>query len=1099
MSDQPFGPAPEPGALLAGWTLQEPLGSGGIAAVFRASHRDGRSAAIKVLHPSSVGTDQVRRFHREYKALSRLQHPHIVRVYETGEVGGYPWIAMELVEGADLEATLERWVQADPPDRWEQVERVVRGLCHALACIHELGLVHRDLKPGNVLLDAAGEPRLSDFGGVKDRHAHTTALTRHGDLIGTVAFMAPEQILDEPVDSRTDLYALGALLYVMLTGRRPIEAESVTGFLARHIAHVPPAPSSVRPDVPPHLEAICQRLLYKDRNHRFPTAQAVLQALDRTAAQGPERPPLRGRDSLLAAWHEHTAALTQGTGQLIRLTGPRWSGLTFALDTLLDSVDVPVLRASGAERNPVRTLLHAADPDADVPTSKQLRRLAAALREQPTVVAVDDLDQADPRIIDALARLVRKLILEESRPLLLIYTALHPAHDVLAPFTQGLAGPGSTRWRLGPVSRRAVGQMLRDRGLSGGVAGVLARRLHGELMGRPAAVHAQLGSLVQAGWLALEGDRLVARRRPRACAREALPVPGAARDRIQRGLDRLDPDALGAVEVLALMDRPTSVGRIRALADVPASTVEQLVQKGWWAWEERSSGTAVRIAVPWLADVAIEGMDARRRRAVHRAIAASLGQSRRRTQAAEVARHHVAAGEPDKAWPLYLRAARSAAQDKQHNRVLEACRAARRVEDAGLDAMDEEAGRSLQRRARLLEGEALLARGDWHEAISPLEDAARLARHLGDDSALARALGSQGRAWYRLGRFDEATPRLKGALRYHRPGEPERGPALRGLADIRLREGDLQASEALWSEAMSMARAADARDAEARACRGLAHLRTLEGRLQAAADLLLQAEDLIRGTGDPRVLASILARALELDLAAGRYAQALHRSDALMELVERRDLDERVLEALALRTECCLVLGRDDDARDLLAQVQSRLPGAPWPLRLRVSRQQTLLGADQAALAHLPGREELPADPIEDPPAQASAVRALATARTRPDDAIDLARWCQRRPRARLVLRHVRIHLDAGLALFRADQRRSAREAAKAGLRHVSGAGGDGLRLELLALFHQADPDPRIQAAFRQVAERVCAGQPDEIRRALARRETLRPAFDSVG
>ena len=1094
MSETAFGAAPGPGAQLGGWTLSEPLGSGGIAAVFRATHVDGRQAALKVLHPASVGTDEVRRFQREYRALARLKHPNIVQVHEAGVADGYPWIAMELVAGQDLDATLRAWAEDEPADRWDRVTRIVSGLCRALAYIHDLGLVHRDLKPSNVLLDEAGEPRLGDFGGVKDRHAQTTALTRHGDLIGTVAFMAPEQILDEPVDARTDLYALGAVLYVMLTDRRPIEAESVTGFLARHIAHVPPAPSSVRPDVPAHLEALCQRLLYKDKNHRYPSAKAVLRALER--GEEPERAPLRGRDTLVGAWHERLAELREGRGRVISLTGPMWSGTGFALQSLLHDLDLRVLRASGIERNAIRTLLHAADPDCTSPTAGQLRKLADAVRGRPTVMAVTDLDQADPRIIDALSRLCRKLIVEENQPLMLIFTAKHPPSEALSPL-HDLGPLITTRWRLGPISRRAIAQILKDRGLTGGTAGVLSRRMHAELLGRPAAVVAQLGALVREGWLGLDGDRLVPRRRPHACASDPLPVPDGPGDALRRILDRLDPDALGAVEVLALMGRPSSIPRVRSLADVPSSTVEALIADGLWDFDEDSG--ALSAAVPWLNDVAEAGMSEARVREVHRAIAESLGQSRRRNQAAEVAQHYEAAGMVDRAWPLYLRAARSAAQDRQHNRVLDACRAARRAEEAGISAMDEDSGLRLQWWGRQLEGEAWLARGEWQRAIAPLAHAARIARARKDDPTLARSLGSQGRAWYRLGRFDEATPCLEGALQYHRPGEPDRASALRGLADIRLREGDLTASEELWSEAVSMARAADARDAEARACRGLAHLRTLEGRLHAASELLDQAEDLIRGTGDPRVCASILARSLELDLAAGRYARALHRSDSLLELVERRDLEERVLEALGLRAECCLVLGREQDARDLLAQVEARLPGATWPARLRAARHRAWLGPSGDALQHLPGLEEVPDDPIEDAAGQASAVRALCLAEDRAEDAVDLARWCQRRPRARLILRPVRIHLDAGEALLRAGQSRAAREAVKAGLRHVSGAGGDGLRLELLALFHEADPDPRIRAAFRQVVERVLDGQPAEIRKALSQRETLRPAFENVG
>ncbi|MCA9489622.1 MAG: protein kinase, partial [Myxococcales bacterium] len=125
------------------------LGTGGMATVYRALDEGGAAVAIKVLNPARVQPEDVKRFTREFKQLSRMDHENIVKVYEAGVHEGYPWIALELVEGHDLDAEIEAWRSAPPADRWDRITRILRGLCHGLGYIHDLGLVHRDLKPGN--------------------------------------------------------------------------------------------------------------------------------------------------------------------------------------------------------------------------------------------------------------------------------------------------------------------------------------------------------------------------------------------------------------------------------------------------------------------------------------------------------------------------------------------------------------------------------------------------------------------------------------------------------------------------------------------------------------------------------------------------------------------------------------------------------------------------------------------------------------------------------------------------------------------------------------------------------------------------------------
>jgi tetratricopeptide (TPR) repeat protein len=261
----------------------------------------------------------------------------------------------------------------------------------------------------------------------------------------------------------------------------------------------------------------------------------------------------------------------------------------------------------------------------------------------------------------------------------------------------------------------------------------------------------------------------------------------------------------------------------------------------------------------------------------------------------------------------------------------------------------------------------------------------------------------------------------------------------------------------------------------------------LQGRLQDAAHELEAAEDLLRSGGTPRIRAGVLARAIELDLAAGRFSAAIHRADSLIELVNARELDERAAEAWTLRA---LVQHRLDPTGDDEALQRARgmnRPSVPesWPVGVMLARMLADRGQLDLARAALPSADALPGDLIEDAPAQVAALRARCLAVDRRDRAIDLARWCLVREPARLVLRHVDVCLDVGHALVEAGDRSLARQAAKHGLRLLTGPGSDALRVDLLALFHAADPDPRVREALAQVTDRVLRAQPPALRKVL--------------
>jgi tetratricopeptide (TPR) repeat protein len=1088
VSGAPGGP--RVGGSVGPYRLDAALGSGGNATVFRARGPDGAAVAVKVLHPHSVGTEHAKRFTREYRALARLDHPNIVRVIQAGVDDGYPWIAMELVEGRDLDAELAAWATADPADRFTRAEQILRGLCAALVHVHERGLIHRDLKPANVLIDPEGRPRLSDFGVVKDQGSNATALTRHGNLVGTIAFMAPEQITDEPVDPRTDLYSLGAILYVMLTDHKPIEADSITGFLARHLTHVPPAPSALRPDVPRRLEAICERLLYKDRSQRFPSAAAVLAALD--ARTDPDEDPLRGRDTTLAALRDRLSALHDGVGGVVAVVGPEGSGRTSvlrALARLAEEAGVAVAMADGAGPNPVTAALRALDADAaQEPTAQHLRALAERLRGRPTVLILDDLDRANPKILDATGRLVHKLVAVEVEPLLLVFGARLGSAAAAALMDGESTGIPAEIHELGGLAREDLLLALRDRGLRGTTASALARRFLDELGGLPGAVDRQLAALLGAGWIRRDDGRLVAALPMGELHRRPLPVPPAMRAAIEERLAALQPDGLALAEALAVFGRPTAVEPLLAAARAPRGALDDLRDGGLIEWIDEDGARSVRFAQPWAAATVFAAIHPVRRQGIHGAVADALTAQSGLAGLAEQARHREAAGQPSAAYPLLARAARLASREHRHALVLELTEHALRLAPAAERALPSEQAIELRGRLSLMRGEALLARGAWDEAREPLEQALAAARLAGTPATVGRAAAGLGRAWYHRERYDEAAPLLTEALALTPEPSADRAYALRALADLHLRRGELDQAEALWQQALDRATALDA---EARARRGLANLRVLQNRLVEASEQLDRADSQLRAGGAARVRVAVLARLIELDLAAARFATAQRRSEELVDLAEREELESCLAEAWITRVE---VLVRTAPGAAVSAALDKaatwvRLdPPRAGLLRIRFARSLAILRRFDQALAVLPDPLALDADPIEDPAGQHGALRALASAARHPSRAVELAHWCLRRPPPRLRLRHFALLVDAGEALRLAGDIAGPRAVAKRGLAALDAEGYDGPRLELLALFARVDPDPRIRDALDRVLERIRTDQPPAIADALAAR-----------
>lgn len=281
-------PAPPPGAMpsaIPGYEILGELGRGTMGVVYRARNiRLNRLVALKVvLDGAQSRPEDLVRFLAEAEVLARCQHPHVVLIYDAGWYDGRPYLAMELVEGGTLSRKHTGGPQA-PRRAAELAEMLARGVGHA----HTRGIVHRDLKPSNVLLTPDGLPKLTDFGLAK-RLDGDDGLTQTGTLLGTPGYMAPEQALCREVGPSADVYALGAILYELLTGEPPFRAESLLQTLELVVSEPPRRPRLLRPQVPRDLEAVCLKCLQKEPRDRYASADEVAEDLRRFLAGRPVR------------------------------------------------------------------------------------------------------------------------------------------------------------------------------------------------------------------------------------------------------------------------------------------------------------------------------------------------------------------------------------------------------------------------------------------------------------------------------------------------------------------------------------------------------------------------------------------------------------------------------------------------------------------------------------------------------------------------------------------------------------------------------------------------------------------------------------------
>lgn len=349
MPQRPSRPHPEAAPEVAGFEVLDLLGRGGMGVVYKARQITlDRLVALKFL-PEESAQDPVwlARFRREARTASALNHPHICTIYDTGESLGRPFLSMELVEGRTLESLV------DERRPMQELAGLLGQAAQALAAAHAAGVVHRDIKPANLMVRDDGILKVLDFGlarqlsGGLERSMPSGADTVLGARVGTLSYMSPEQARAETVDTATDIFSLGVVLYELATGQHPFGADSMVGVLHAIIAQSPAPPSRLNPEVPVSLQTLIEKMLTKESRLR-PTAAEVAAALSKLSQDipaspagqrdGPRRRSVVGREHEVAGLHAGFEEAAAGRGLLLCVTGEPGLGKTTLVECFLDEL-----------------------------------------------------------------------------------------------------------------------------------------------------------------------------------------------------------------------------------------------------------------------------------------------------------------------------------------------------------------------------------------------------------------------------------------------------------------------------------------------------------------------------------------------------------------------------------------------------------------------------------------------------------------------------------------------------------------------------------------------------------------------------------------
>ncbi len=790
---------PAAGEKIGPYVVIGERGRGGMALVLEARHAEtGVHRAIKILLPGRHTEAMDRRFQGEFRTLSRLDHPGVLKVFDGGIHEGRPWFAMELLEGQVLKDVALDWRSLPPAERFRRARKVLIELARALEFIHARGLVHRDVTPSNIMMLPDGHVRLMDFGVVKDPGEDLTTV---GEVVGTVAYIAPEQISGAEVDERADLYSLGAVFYLILTGRRPFNARSLAGYMDKHLNRPVRPPRELVPTIPELADEVCLRLMAKNPADRFASATHLLHVLHASVPPGPApgtpgwAPLLVGRAAEIAQLRSIIARLASAgsdddgeadsdgpVGSVLLIEGVDGMGrnrLAAEASTIArrrglavsrSRAQAPDQRAYATYRRvfedlvretheapaPALAATFADDPglgdDSRVERYAVMSSLAGMLsRSGPRVLILHELQRSDRGSIELTEYLVRNLVGARKQPFLFVIT--RPAREPAAvdPL-EGLIDGSTTnvpavRLTLEGLSAAAVEEMLLGVCADSPLVRTLARRLHHDTSGNPFLVAEMFRHLFESGHLAprLGGHRARLQLDAQQLAALHFPIPSSLREVLRERMAPLSAEARLTAQVLAISREQLDIELLLLLSGLaePALllALDELLDAR--IVDERRSNDREMFALVRnrVREVVLDVVsDVQRSRWHHMlADALELRYGRRTGTIVELLAWHYERGHhPAKACPYLVRAGQKLVRRAFVTEALETFDRALAIEPQARRYHPLDTADHTLAELRLERAQALAHLGRWDEAGEDAAIADALARDLGDRRLEAR-------------------------------------------------------------------------------------------------------------------------------------------------------------------------------------------------------------------------------------------------------------------------------------------------------------------------------------------------------------------------
>ncbi|MFT4623254.1 MAG: hypothetical protein ACI8PZ_001910 [Myxococcota bacterium] len=953
------------GSRIGAYVFMRELGAGGMARVLLAKDPSDKLVALKVLKASRIRQGLLR-FRREFRALSKINHPNVVRVEAYGDLHGHPYIAMEYVDGRDLHHLIRSFKAWDHQRRWRRCEEILVDLCRALAAVHRRGLVHRDLKPSNVLITGTGVCKLTDFGIVKDLDP-THDPSQSTTLVGTWAYASPEQCQGHAIDQRSDLYSLGVILFAMLTGKRPFVANDLHGYLELHRDRPAPAPRDVNPSVPEHLDEVCRKLLQKRKSDRYQNAQEILyrlEAEERVPLPSPSdgwEPPLVGRTLEVEALGNAVSRLTAGEGGVVVLEGDDGAGKSRMLDVAIDQArplgfrfhrdefrtEAPVFSVlirtlkkvltELSDRMPQELLADLQDFTGSQTHLRDARyrlydsardALRLALLEGPLLLALDDLHEAQPREIHLLATLVRALAVNEGLPLLVAVTLRHKASQAADAFAEGDdLGLDPQSILVGRLSREDLATLVF--GLVGESLGarLLAQRLHKETEGNAYFLSEFVRAMMSKGMISPRGAGWMLNVEHSEIATGHLEIPLGVRQMLRSRLDGVSPDDRNVLQVLAVAGREVDLevllDVLDAEEDVVLDALDRLLSAG--IVRERKQGDELYHVVVHRTfnDLVYRNLDAERRAWLHRRMAETLELHYAENPLALeiVGEHYRRAGDAGRAYRYLVAAASRLAERSLMHEAWALTQKAGGLESSAAADLDPEHFRKYRRDNLDVRAQVHYNRAEWAEAERTYRVVLQLAE---EDASPQDACEARLRLATVLRRRDKqnasrqfAEQALEAARRLHyRVGVAD---ALHCMAALAWGQGNLDECERLATEGLLVAQGSQLADQRAELLLALTAAQATRGHLASATSGLTEAEGIFRELRRKRPQCLALANIAELLTWQGEPLQARQRAHKAVDLAQELDYKLGLVAARRAMAVAALDLGLYEEAERGLA------------------------------------------------------------------------------------------------------------------------------------------------------------------------------------